>query len=264
MEGILKSKAAAARALALDPDLAEAHSAVGTLAFMFEWDWEHAEASLKRAIALDPAFTWAYHMYANLLTQEGRFDEAIEQMRRAQRLDPASTSPTIIDLGFVHALKGELEQAAEAWQEALELAPDDYRIHRNLGIYACRTGDFAKGLEWLERATTVAHDEELLLADIGHCQALAGQRELAEAALAKLEQAAERMYVDPVHFALVYVGLGDTEHALELLERAYENQAAHLTDVPVDPRYESLGSNPRYEAIVNGIGLGHLLPPPRG
>ena len=100
---------------------------------MFEWDWERAEASLQRAIALDPAFTWAYHMYAVLLTQAGRFDEAIEQMRRVQRLDPASTSPTIIDLGFVHALKGELKQAAEAWQEALELAPDDYRIHRNLG-----------------------------------------------------------------------------------------------------------------------------------
>ncbi len=231
---------------------------------MFEWDWERAEASLQRAIALDPAFTWAYHMYAVLLTQAGRFDEAIEQMRKAKRLDPASTSPTTIDLGFVYSLKGELERAAEAWQESLELAPDDFRIHRHLGNYACRTGDFAKGLEWLERATTVAHDEELLLADIGHCRALAGQREQAEAALAKLEQAAERMYVDPVHFALVYVGLGESDRALALLERAYQNQAAHLTDVPVDPRYESLRSKPRYEAIVNGIGLGHLLPPPRG
>ncbi len=231
---------------------------------MFEWDWERAEASLQRAIALDPAFTWAYHMYAVLLTQAGRFDEAIEQMRKAKRLDPASTSPTTIDLGFVYSLKGDLERAAEAWQESLELAPDDFRIHRHLGNYACRTGDFAKGLEWLERATTVAHDEELLLADIGHCRALAGQREQAEAALAKLEQAAERMYVDPVHFALVYVGLGESDRALALLERAYQNQAAHLTDVPVDPRYSDLHSEPRYEAILNGIGLGHLLPPPKG
>ncbi len=89
-------------------------------------------------------------------------------------------------------------------------------------------------------------------------------REQAEAALAKLEQAAERMYVDPVLSALVYVGLGESDRALDRLERAYQNQAALITEVPVDPRYESLRSNPRYEAIVNGIGLGHLLPPPRG
>ena len=231
---------------------------------MFEWDWERAEASLKHAIELDPAFTWAYHMYALLLTQQGRLDDALSQMRRVKRLDPASTSPTDIDLGYVYSLKGELERAAEAWQESLELSPDDYLILRNLGNYACGTGDYERGLEWLERATSVVHDQERLLSDLGYCRALAGQREGAEAALAKLDQAGQKLYVDPVHFALVYVGLGETERALELLEQAYQNQAAHLTDVPMDPRFRPLHSEPRYEEIVKGIGLAHLLPPPKG
>ena len=141
---------------------------------------------------------------------------------------------------------------------------DDYQILRHLGNYACGTGEYEKGLEWLERATSVAHDEERLISDLGHCRALAGQREGAEAALAKLEQVNQKLYVDPVLFALVYVGLGETERALEVLERAYENQAAHLTDVPMDPRFRPLHSEPRYEEIVKGIGLAHVLPPPKG
>ena len=228
---------------------------------MFEWDWQRAEASLKRAIELDPAFTFAYHTYALLLTTQGRLDEAIGQMRRVKRLDPASTSPTIIDLGYLYALKGEPERAAEAWQESMELSPDDFRVLRHLGNYACSKGAYENGLEWLERATSVVHDEERLLSDLGHCRALAGQREGAQAALAKLDEADQKIYVDPVHFALVYVGLGEIERALEHLERAYQNQAAHLTTVPSDPRFRPLHSEPRYEEIVKGIGLAHLLPP---
>ena len=231
---------------------------------MFEWEWERAEGSLKRAIARDPSFTWAYQMYAVLLKREGRFDEAIEQLHRAKRIDPAATPPANIDLGLLYVLKGDLERAAAAWQESLELHPDDYGIHRQLAVYACRTGDFEEGFRQLERVAALAHDAERLLSDLGYCHALAGQREKAEEALAKLGKAAEGLYIDPVHFALIHMALGDSERAFELLERALEINASLLGEVPTDPRYDSIRSDPRYTEIVTGMGLEHLLPPPKG
>ncbi len=229
-----------------------------------EWDWDRGAESLERAIALDPSNTWAYWLYGMLLTYQGRFDEAIEQMRLAQRLDPVATAPIIEDLGSVYSLKGDLESAAKAWQEALELSPHDYNIHRNLGNYLCRTGDFEGGLRELEQAVSVDHDEERGMADLAYCHALAGNREKAEEYLRKLEERAEQRYVDPVHLALVHLGLGERDRTLELLERAYEIHAQLLCEVPADPRYAGLHADPRYEALLRGIGLGHLVAPLEG
>jgi len=231
---------------------------------MMEWEWERADQSLQRAIALDPAYTWARDMYAILLAQQGRLDEAIEQLQRARRLDPVTAPLGVTDLGFLYSLKGDLESAAEAWQASLELAPDDFRVHRLLGNHFCRRGDFEEAFREFERAMSVVHDRERLLSDLGYCHALAGNREEAEEYLEQIEASAEQMYVDPVHPALVHLGLGDSDRSLELLQRAYDLHGSLLTEVPTDPRYAPLHSDPRYQEIVRGIGLGSLLPPPKG
>ena len=81
-----------------------------------EWEWDRAEKGFQRAIELDPSYSWAYYTYALQLTAQGRFDEAILQMERARQLDPVSTSPLSIDLGYLYSLKGDLESAAGSWQ----------------------------------------------------------------------------------------------------------------------------------------------------
>jgi tetratricopeptide (TPR) repeat protein len=231
---------------------------------MFERNWELGEASLKRAIELDPSSTWGYYVFAQILNLQGRFDEAIDQIRRAQRLDPVSVSPVAIDAGLVYARKGDLEAALEAWQASLELAPNDYRVLRHLGNQFCQSGDFEAGLQKLNQAASVPHDKERLLSDLGYCHALAGDSEKAEEYLRKIEASESDQYVDPTHKALVYVALGRTDRALELLRRGYDIQAALLVEVPTDPRYAPLHDDPRYEDLLRGIGLQHLLPPPRG
>ena len=228
---------------------------------MMEWDWERAEESFQRAIGLDPSFTGAYRRYALQLKAQGRFDEAIVQLERAQRIDPLSTSPM---LGYVYSLKGDLERAASAWQEALELAPEDYRIHRQLGNHLCRTGSFDRGLEELERALSGVPEEEKVMADLGYCHALAGNVEKAREYLRQIEANAESRYVDPVHPALVHLGLGETDRAIELLQRAYEIGSPLLCLVPTDPRYAPIVADPRFAGLVRGMGLYDLLPAPKG
>ena len=229
-----------------------------------EWDWERAEASSQRALELDPSYTWAYYTYALMLTSQGRFDDAIVQIERARRVDPISISPVGIDLGYLHSLNGDLESAAKAWQEALEMAPEDYRTHRHLGNHLCRTGSLERGLEELERALSTVPEEERILADLGYCHALAGNDEKAREYLRKIEANAEDRYVDPVHPALVHLGLGETDRAIELLQRAYEIHSPVLGEVPTDPRYAPISSDPRFAGLVRGMGLYDLVPAPKG
>ena len=232
---------------------------------MFEWEWQRAEVSFKRAIALDPSYTWAYYSYAQHLTTLGRFDEAIEQVRQAQRLDPVSISPSAsLDLGMLYARKGELDNAARAWQDALELAPTDYRTHRQLGNFQCLTGNVEEGILALQRSSELLPEAELVWSDLGFCHALAGNREEAAKFLQRIEESAEVRYVDPVHFALIHVALDEPDRAFEWLQRAYEIRAAMLFEVATDPRYEPLHFDPRFEALVTGMGLEALLPSPKG
>ena len=232
---------------------------------MFEWDWQRAEESLKRGIALDPVVTWAYYMYVQHLTAQGRFDEAIEQVLEAQRLDPVSISPiSTVDLGMLYARKGDLEKAARAWQEALELAPNDYRTYRQLGNFQCLSGNVEEGIQMLQRSSELLPGEERVWSDLGFCHALAGDREEAAEFLQRIEASAEVRYVDPVHFALIHVALDEPDRAFEWLQRGYEIHAAMMFEVATDPRYEPLHSDPRFEALVSGMGLEAVLPPPRG
>jgi Tfp pilus assembly protein PilF len=249
------------KALSLDPNLAEAHAAVAVLASMMEWDWGRAEVSFQRAIRLDPSFAGGYSRYALQLRAQGRFDEAIVQLESAQRVDPISTSS---DLGFAYLLTGDLERAASAWQEALELDPESYNVHRQLGNHLCRRGSFDRGLEELGRALLGVPDEEKVMADIGYCHALAGNTEKATEYLRRIEANGEHRYVDPVHPALVHLGLGETDRAIELLQRAFEIHSPLLCLAPTDPRYASIRADPRFVELVRGMGLYDLLGPPKG
>jgi serine/threonine-protein kinase len=265
VEGLAKSRAAAARALSLDPNLAEAHTAVGVLAALGEWDWERAEESFERAIELDPSDTWAYQTYGLHLQVQGRFDEAIVQLEHARRIDPIyGALVTEIDLGNVYALRGDLEGAARVWQERLELAPEDHGTHRRIGNHLCQTGSFEQGLEELERALSQIPDSERVMADLGYCHARAGNAEEAREYLRRIEASAESRYVDPVHRALVHLGLRETERAIELLGRAYELHSPLISMVPTDPRYAPIRADPRFAELIRGMGLYGLLPSRKG
>jgi tetratricopeptide (TPR) repeat protein len=220
-----------------------------------DWDWSGAERSLRRALELNPGYVRARLDYAELLAYQGRLDESMSEFQLAEQLDPFWVSSVTLDRGSIHALQGESEQALSVWERALELAPDYYRTHLHIGNHLCGTGAYQEGIASLERARALSPGDPHIVADIGYCHAISGRPDEARKRLRELEEQSEVRYVSPVAQALIRVGLGEKDEALEALERAYQVRAVLLTSIRMDPRYRPLRSDPRFADLLRRIGL---------
>ena len=249
-----RSRAVAHKALELDPDLAEAHVALG-LVQMYSWDWSEAERTFRHAIALNPGLVWAHSMYALELAYLGRVEDSLAELRRARELDPLAVSPAILDMTLMFESEDRHEQARVRLRTALELDPASAAARKALGIYECNQGAPENGIASLEKAMALSPDDPLILADLGYCHATAGSRDEAQRLLGELEEWSGREYVDPVSLARLHVGLGEEEEAFALLERAYELRSHLLPKIALDVRFDSLRSDPRFPDLLRRIGL---------
>ncbi len=250
-----KAKAASARALELDPTLAEAHSALAQIQMLLEWDWQGAERSFERAIELNPGYADAHHMYAWLLTAMGRFPESIEQMQIARRLDPVSAL-LFWQLGVLYHFAGDDELAIPQLEKALELFPESVGTYQPLGMILCEHGEFERGLALLEQARELGGDQAGGLAPIAYGHALAGRTDEARGLLREMERRAAEEFVDPGAFALVHVSLGDHDAAFEWLERAYQMRWPTLPGaLAVYPPLAPLRSDPRSQDLLRRTGF---------
>lgn len=248
-------------ALELDPDHAMTQTALGTVRLYRDWDWGGAERALDRAIQLDPGSKWAHVVYSELLSFAGRLEDALVHAERLRALDPAATNPSFIDLGRIYELLGDEKRAVDAWQAQMELSPNYYDAHRHMGTYLCRKGQVAEGVAELQRATVLSPGDPLVVADLGYCYATSGMREEAQRLLRELDEQAAEAYVSPMSQALVYTGLGERESALQMLERAYELRSMLVLTIAVDPRYDPLRSDPRFQDLARRIGFPQARPP---
>jgi Tfp pilus assembly protein PilF len=249
-----RSRAAALKALELDPDLAEAHVSLG-LVQMYSWEWSEAERTYRHAIALNPGLVWAHSMYALELAYLGRVEESLAELRRARELDPLAVSPAILDMTLMFESEDQHERARVQLKTAVELDPASAAAHQALGIYECNQGAPENGIASLEKAMALSPDDPLILADLGYCQATAGSRDEAQRLLGELEEWSGREYVDPVSLACLHVGLGEAEAAFALLERAYELRSHMLPKITLDARFDPLRSDPRFPDLLRRIGL---------
>jgi tetratricopeptide (TPR) repeat protein len=222
---------------------------------MADWDWAGAERSLRKALELNPGYVRGHLDYAELLAYQGKLDEAMARFQIAEQLDPFWVSSVNFDRGSIHALRGEPEKALSAWKRALELAPDYYRTHLHIGNHLCGTGVYQEALASLERARALSPGDSHIAADIGYCHAISGRPDEARKLLRELEEQSEVRYISPLAPALIRVGLGEKEEALEALERAYQVRALLLTSIRIDPRYRPLRSDPRFVDLLRRIGL---------
>ncbi len=247
-EGFRQARGEAERALALDPNLAEAHAALGSVKRAFDWDWAGADASYQRALALEPGNSWIAQDAGLVAGSLGRWDEAVRVARRAVELDPLRPGTHQV-LGNVYWSVGRLDEALAALHKALELNPEQPFAHSTLSrVYL--------GKSRLEEALAEAEREPHLLFRL---QGLAfayhalGRKQMAHQALAEL--IAKYQTDGAFQIAEVYAFRGQADRAFQWLERAYVQRDPGLSDVKGDPLLKGLERDPRYAVLLKKMRL---------
>ncbi len=248
-----KGKAAALKAVALDSNLAEAHTALGASLMYFDWDFAGAESEYKRAPELDPDSSIAHRSYASYLSIMGRHQEAIAEAKRALQLEPL-TNATNNTMGQVYLHARQYDQAIEQYRRLLEMDRGFANTYNNLSSAYAANGQYEEALA-IAQAGLRIDDSPGMLSHLGYAYARAVQRGEAQKILAQLLTLAQQREVAPVSIAEVYIGLGDKDQAFAWLEKAYAARSIKLLFLKVSPRYDSLRSDPRFADLVRRVGL---------
>jgi serine/threonine protein kinase/Tfp pilus assembly protein PilF len=253
-EAMPKAKAAALKALEIDDTLAEAHVSLAHVKYYYDCDWAAAEREYKRAIELNPNYPTAHQWYAVYLMSAGRFDEALAQNRRAQELDPLSL-PINMTLGWVLLNARQYDQSVEQLRKTLEMDPNFILTHHRLGLVYEQKGKYDEAIAEFRQVLNLSAGKPLGIAALAHAYALSGKRAEAQRTLAELQEISKRRYVSPASIALIYAALGDKDQAFAWLEKADKERDANLARLTVDPRFDSLRSDPRFVDLERRIGI---------
>jgi len=243
---------AAEHALRLDPDLGEAHTAMGHLRSIWEFDWEGAEVEYRRAIELCPSSADAYDLYGRLCGALERFDEALAMQRRAQELDPLAHR---LDVASTLLRAGRYAEAEAEAARAVEVDPDHDRGRATLGWAYIKQGRSEEGIVELERAVALAPESTQWPAQLAHALAVTDRVDEARTILRRLEERAAGGYVAPYHLALVHTGLGEHDRALDLLEQAADERAGAVYGIKGSFLFAPLRPYPRFEALLRRMKL---------
>ena len=249
-EAVVKEKEFAQRALQLEPQLAEAHLSLAC-ALAGAFDWRNAQIEFDRAIELNPNLAWAYEIYAWFLGGLGRLDEAIAKDKKAIELDPLNSFFQAALAYFLYHAR-RYDDAIVQIRRTLELDPASTLAHHLLGCCLLWKGDTAGAIAEFQRSkimVTGAWYQGLL----GYAYAISGNRPKAEQILRELEEMAKRQYVNSTAFADIHLGLGEKEKALDWLEKSYQDQESACWYLTVDPIYDSVRSEPRFQALVQTV-----------
>ena len=248
-----KAKAAAIKALEIDPSLAEAHVSLAHPLYYYDRDFAGAEREFKKAIELNPRYAVAHHWYAVFLTVVGRFDEALAEIRRAQELDPLSLSINAW-VGWILSLAGQDQEALEHLLKTKEMDPTfRLTLHRLALVYADR-GMFDQALAEANELTRVS-DGRLGTLTLAYIYAQAGMRREALEQVDSMIEMSKDSFVSPASIGMVYALLGDKNTAFEWLERANGEHDLLVLRVKHDPRFRSLRGDPRLDDLMRRMKL---------
>lgn len=253
-ETMRRAEAAAQKALAMDEQLAEAHTSLAFVKERFHFDRAGAAQAYQRALELNRNYATAHDWYGLFLAQEGRFAEAIAELKLAQQLEPLSLVLTT-DLAWVYILARQYDQGIAECRKALEMEPDFAVGWAMLaGAYGYQ-GKHAEALPAIQKAVALSNQWPTLVAQEGVGHALSGQPEAARKRLAQLEPQSEQTATLNYFIAAIYLHLGEKERAFIWLERAYAKRVGWLVWLKVDPRFERLRDDPRLADLLRRVGL---------
>ncbi len=248
-----KARAAALRALQLDESLAEAHASLGLIKENYDYDWPGAEREFQRAIQLNPQYATAHQWYAEFLAWQGRFEEAFGESKRAQQLDPLSL---IIarDRAMIFYYSRQYESALRECQSGFELNPtDNYARYSMVPIYV-QLGRYREAAQLLER-WAAQEEGPWTLAWEAVVYSRSGQAENARQAMVKLDRISASNPQRLATSLVAYLGNVDKNRFFEQLQRAYSDHSNAVMNLKVDPIYDPIRSDPRFEDLLRRLEL---------
>jgi TolB-like protein/Flp pilus assembly protein TadD len=254
-----KAEQAAQRALELDEHNAEAHAALALVRHHYQWDWAGAESSYKKAVQLNPSYASAHLWFSWLLLALDRRKDAWNEIDRAlavvQETDPHRLVAVQATRAAAHYFARDYQRAAEECERALELNPEYFMLHYILARSHARLGRHAKAIGQLKLQSAPVGQIPLMDAGAGLALAITGRKEEARQIIAGLKTAAQKRYVPATYFGMLYAGVGEKSEALNWLEKAYDERSDGLTWLKVDPMLDDLRADPRFQKLLQRIGL---------
>jgi TolB-like protein/DNA-binding winged helix-turn-helix (wHTH) protein/Flp pilus assembly protein TadD len=248
------------KAIELDDSLAEPHAALAYHKSAVEWDWAGAEKEFERAIALNPNYVTAHHWHAYNLITMGRWREAIAEMERARAIDPVSLIINT-DLGHIYYLARQNENALAALRQALEMDPNFGIARERLGEVYAAQGRYEDAIAELQRARALfGGGPGEIEARLGYVYAASGRKAMAQEELNEITQRnkASQSFGDSAP-ALILAGLGEKEQAFKVLYEAAERRNSLMALYKVDPMFDSLRADPRYEDLLRRMNLTNAM-----
>jgi len=244
-----QAKAAATKALELDPNSAAAYSVLGVVDGLVLLDWKRGERQLRKSIAMMPQSAAAHNRLGLVLESQGRFPEAVAEMQECMNLDPLVAAPRV-SLGLAYFLSGNYEQALRRFTEARDLHPDALIVHAFIGLAWEGKGQFERAMQ--EYKMVEAQLPAEARSYVAHLLAATGKHAEAMAVVKEMEHPAGET-PNAFDIAAVYAGLGDKDSAFRWLDRAYERR--NIWFLKVHPFLDPLRSDPRYAALLQKTGL---------
>ena len=247
-----KAKAAAQKAVEIDPDRAESYASLGLINANYDRDWRAAERNFKHSIELNSSYATAHQWYAEYLTACGRLDEGVVEMKHALELDPLSLIITR-DVGWMLHFARRYDEAVEFFKKAMDMDPNFMRAHLILGQTYIHQNNIELAIPEFEAVSRLS-EGTLGTIMLGYCHARAGRISEAKRILKSLLSLPPTKYVPPVGIAFIYAGLKDNDRAFEWLDRAVEEHAGGLLFIKVDPFFDSLRPDPRFTLLLKKMG----------
>jgi len=249
---VSNARAAALKALEIDDGLAEAHAALALITQNYDWNWQTAGQEFRRAIELNPNYPTAHHWYAEHLMWLGRFDEALAESERARRLDPLSLI-IAADNGAIFYYSRQYDRAIEEWRSVIEIDPQFPRAQLIAHAYVHK-GMFDEAIAGVQRTRSFLPDR-WYWCNLAYVYGRSNRPAEGRHALAELLRIDRRETIDPRLLALAYAGLGEKEKALDWLEKALAEHSDEMVNLKVNPGYDALRTEPRFQELLRKTGL---------
>ena len=250
-EAISKGRDAAKKALAIDEGLGAAHAALASISG-HDMDYSSARQEFQRAIELDPNDAATRQAYAFYLARTGRTDESRAQVRRWLELEPISTTSFVAKITLEWH---EFDNAVEECRKLIERHPGNPSAYSIMGDAFTARKRYPEAVAAYEKSLVLSNRGGMGLSGLGYTLGTMGEKSAAEKILREMEEKSRRRYVSPIHFAIVHMGLGHNEQAMEWLERTYQVRSHWLMSIPVDYRFDALHNEPRFQALLRKMNL---------